>query len=142
MPETKELLSSQEFAKRAGVSPSTISKWLRSGKIEGSKQGGKWMISADQLNKTPNAASSNTNPKQAHATGAGAVKPAGSPSAGKPHKKAYTIEEFSSITYLTPFGVERYLKEKRLSGTRNESGQWQIDGANLENPAIQRLVRK
>lgn len=46
------------------------------------------------------------------------------------------------MTYLTPFGVERYLKEGRLSGTRSASGQWQVDGVNLDKGDIQRLVRK
>lgn len=142
MSDPSILLSSQEFAEKIGVSTSTVSKWLRSGKLKGSKQGGKWMISADQLTEAAPAASSQSPVKQPQTTDACKAEPTTAPATGKADKKSYTVEEFSTMTYLTPFGVERYLKDGRLSGTRSASGQWQIDGANLDKGNIQRLVRK
>jgi hypothetical protein len=55
--------------------------------------------------------------------------------------RAYTVSEFVEITYLTEFGVERWLKQGRLTGQQNEKGDWLIDTANLQVPDVKRLVR-
>ncbi|MDA8139627.1 MAG: helix-turn-helix domain-containing protein [Desulfobacteraceae bacterium] len=139
MPDSKGMLSSQEFAEKAGVSTSTVSKWLRSGKIKGSKEAGKWMISTDQLAAVSSPAAAVIPAKSVAPT---AAKKETTPASTKANKAAYTIEEFSAISYLTPFGVERYLKEGRLSGLKNSSGQWQVDGSNITKEDIQHLLRK
>lgn len=96
------------------------------------------MISADQL---PQAAASPTEVKPPQTSSANIEKkpPVTIDKITKSNK--YSIEEFSSMTYLTPFGVERFLKEGRLSGCKDASGQWQVDGSNLDREDIQRLVR-
>lgn len=136
MADPKAMMSTQEFARKAGVSPSTVSKWLRTGKIKGTKQGRKWLISIDQLDQT-GASQSNTDASKSAALSQPA-KPAGTSSSAK----TYTIETFSEITYLTPFGVERYIKEGRLATTQDAAGKTVIAASNLENPNIQRLLRK
>ncbi|MEJ2282265.1 MAG: hypothetical protein P8X85_01575 [Desulfobacterales bacterium] len=45
------------------------------------------------------------------------------------------------MTFLTENGVREWLKKGRLTGRQNESGEWVIDAANLEQPGIKRLVR-
>lgn len=139
MSDPNGLLTSQEFAKQAGVSTSTVSKWLRSGKIKGSKEGGKWMISASQLSLA--AASDETADQTAPAVITTAKKEMAAP-VKKESKSSFSVDEFSALTYLTPFGVERFLREGRLTGLKSDTGQWQVDGSNLEKPDIQHLLRK
>jgi hypothetical protein len=55
--------------------------------------------------------------------------------------KAYSLAEFVNITYLTENGVKAWLKQGRLSGRQNETGEWMIDAANLDAPYVKRLVR-
>ena len=132
MAASNDMLTTQQFAEKASVSASTVSKWLRAGKINGVKEGRKWMISADQLSQVSASQEPTTKTKP---TDAASTAPA------KAGKKGYSIEQFSEITYLTPLGVERYLKEGRLSGTRETSGEWVVDKANLEKSDIKHLVR-
>jgi hypothetical protein len=127
MSDTPSLLTAQQFADQAGVSTSTAQKWLRSGKIRGVKQNGKWMIAAEQLEKL---ADSPESPRSE--TG---KKPAG-------RATGYSLDEFSAMTYLTVYGVERYLKEGRLLGTRGTDGCWRIDPDCLAMPNIRHLLRK
>ncbi len=42
---------------------------------------------------------------------------------------------------MTENGVKEWLRQGRLTGLQNESGEWMIDAANLEVPSIKRLVR-
>lgn len=133
MATSNDMLTTQQFAEKASVSASTVSKWLRSGKIKGEKEGRKWMISADQL---PQVSAS-----QEPAAGTKPTALASAAQAKAGNTKGYSIEQFSEITYLTPLGVERYLKEGRLSGTRETSGKWVVDAANLEKSDIKHLVR-
>ena len=117
-------LSTGEFAKKAGVSTSTVSKWLRDGKIRGEKKKGRWVISESELaglEKEPQA-------------GPGARSP-------KASDQVLTIEQFSAMTYLTEFGVRKWLKQGRLKPAVDPSGNAGVDAANLENPLIKRLVR-
>jgi len=55
--------------------------------------------------------------------------------------KAYSLAEFVNMTYLTENGVKAWLKQGRLSGRQNETGEWMIDAANLDAPYVKRLVR-
>ena len=63
--------------------------------------------------------------------------------APKPTKAAkfFSVAEFADMTYLTEYGVMRWLKEGKLKGQRDEKGAWQIDASNLEVPNVKRLVR-
>jgi excisionase family DNA binding protein len=137
MTTSNHMFTTQQFAERASVSPSTVSKWLRDGKIKGIKKGGKWMISADQL-------PAQTSPEKESTIAAPAVEskkaPAQNPADANP-QNGYSLEQFSQITYLTPYGVERYLKEGRLKGARDTSGKWVVDASNLERSDIKHLVR-
>ena len=128
-------ISTREFAQKAGVSASTVSKWLRSGKIRGQKKNGRWSVSPEELSKVappvkPVAAA----PKDR--TGAeskfASLKPGGT---------VFTIEQFSAMTYLTDFGVRKWLKEGRLRGAVDPSGNPGVDASNLDDPMIKRLLR-
>ena len=132
MTDPKEMLTSQRFADRAGVSASTISKWLKSGKVKGVKQNGKWMISADQLACIVPAKSTKPLAEPVSVNNSNPTSP----------RRTYSIEEFSTMTYLTVYGVERFLKEGRLSGRKDVAGKWLVDHTNIEQLDIQRLLRK
>jgi excisionase family DNA binding protein len=147
-----QLLTTGEFASLAGIASSKISKLIREGKIKAEKKSGKWMISSSELKaaqelskkgKTaPKKKTSKASPKKATV----AKKPAPSEKT-KPAKgtasaaKAYTLEEFVNMTYLTETGVRQWLKQGRLTGLQNETGEWMIDAASLDTPHIKRLVR-
>ncbi len=127
-----QFISTQAYAEQAGISPSTVTKWLRSGKLKGCKEGGKWLVSTDQQ---PGQTAAVSNP-------AATLPPNTVPAASPPAEMAYSVEEFSALTYLTAFGVQTWLKAGRLSGTMDTSGRWRVDAANLQDPKFQRLVRK
>ncbi len=140
MPQSEKLLSTQEFAKKAGVSAGTVSKWLRSGKLKGKKQSGKWLIDASELSAVGGHQSLEPNEKPA------APKTAAKPKAAAPKTKSsaktFTVEEFSAMTYLTEFGILKWIKQGKLSFTLDESGQPRIDASNLENPSLKHLIRQ
>lgn len=131
MSGSQDYLTTQEFAKKAGVSASTVTKWLRSNKINGKKKSGKWMISPGELAKLTSTQRGETE------------KPSETPSLSKSHSgaKAYSIQEFSAMTYLTEYGVSKWLKEGRLKGASDDSGQPLVASSNLEDPNIKRLIR-
>ena len=85
-------------------------------------------------------------PKSAPKKAAVAKKP-GPSKKTKPAKgtaspaKAYSLAEFVKMTYLTENGVKDWLKQGRLSGRQNETGEWMIDAASLDAPYVKRLVR-
>ena len=139
MSAPKEMLTNQKFAERAGVSPSTVSKWLKSGKVKGVKQNGKWMISTDQLTAVAVALPA---APLAQPVAAKSITASANTSKPGPAQRTYSIEEFSAMTYLTTYGVERFLKEGRLTGHKDEAGKWSVDHANVERPEIQHLLRK
>lgn len=136
MAKSDTLLTTREFAQKAGVSAGTVSKWLRQGTINGKKTSGKWSISAAELIKVtqqpgePHSPAGNPGPR----TDAASSK---ADSAGT----SYSIQEFSDMTYLTPWGVQQWLKEGRLKKSEDAGGQLRVDGSNLENPDIKRLLR-
>jgi hypothetical protein len=90
----------------------------------------------------PNKKTSKSVPKKAAAT-----KKSAPPQKAKPAKgtasaaKAYSLAEFVKMTYLTEKGVKAWLKQGRLSGRQNETGEWMVDAANLDAPYVKRLVR-
>jgi len=55
--------------------------------------------------------------------------------------KAIPLADFVNMTYLTENGVKEWLKQGRLIGLQDESGQWMIESANLEVPDVKRLMR-
>lgn len=133
MSSSKDFLTTKEFADKAGVSTSTVSKWLRTKKIEGQKKGRKWIIAAAEIAKvtTAKAQKSETPSKK--------TKPKASESAGS--GKAYSVKEFSEMTYLTEFGVEKWLKEGRLVRAVDGSGQTMVAASNIDLPGVKRLLR-
>jgi hypothetical protein len=56
-------------------------------------------------------------------------------------KKAYSVSEFSEMTYLTPYGVNEWLKQGKLQGKKDNKGNWQVDPASLQLPIMKKLVR-
>ncbi len=152
MATRSQLLTTGEFASQAGIASSKVSKLIRDGKIKAEKKSGKWMISssevtvAQDLSKkakpAPKKKASKTAPEKATV----AKKPAPSEKT-KPAKgtasaaKAYSLAEFVNMTYLTETGVRQWLKQGRLTGLQNETGEWMIDAANLDTPYVKRLVR-
>ena len=136
MSSSKDSLTTTEFAKKTGVSTSTVSKWLRAKKITGTKKGGKWLIASSEIAKVSAASPKKTAeaPQKKKPTAASPAKP-------KSGAKSYSIKEFSDLTYLTEYGVEKWLKEGRLVAAQDASGQPRVDAANLEHPAVKRLVR-
>jgi excisionase family DNA binding protein len=130
---SNELWTTQQFAQQAGLSASTISNWLRSGKLKGIKQGRKWMIPADQLATVQKAASPSAEKK---------ASPAPADSESSNASKSYSISEFAAMTYLTELGVQRWLQAKRLEGIRQADGKLRVTAANLDKPEVVRLLRK
>ncbi|MCP4689416.1 MAG: helix-turn-helix domain-containing protein [Desulfobacterales bacterium] len=145
----KELLNNNEFSALTGIPSSTLRKWLLKGKIKGVKRGGQWMIPKSQLQHdnvlartggaAPSGAAAPPPPAKKKASAAPAAKKAPAAKAGK---GAYSIPEFSELTYLTESGVEEWLISGRLSGAVDDQGAWRVDAANLETPDIKRLVRE
>ena len=131
MGQKDNLLTAKEFAARSGLTVNQVTKMLRTEKIKGHKQSGRWMISASEL------PSSGKQPPAAKPAKAPASKPAQSPRA----MQTYTVSEFSEKTYLTETGVRRWLAQGRLRGTRSSDGQWQVDAASPELPAVRHLMR-
>jgi len=143
MPEEIKNLTTKEFADRAGLSASTVSRYIRDGKINGIKESGRWMIPESEVGRFNKEQAGAEEPKTSPAAAEAAPvekkpekKPA--PAAGG---KAYTVEEFSRLTFLTPSGVLKYLKAGLLTGTPGADGQWQIAAENLQSKRIRHLVR-
>ena len=131
MGPNEPLLTTKEFASRSGLSVAQVTKMLREKKLSGQKQSGKWMIPASALEnsgETPPPASSK---KAAPAQTA-------RPSATAP---GMSVSEFSAKTYLTEAGVIKWLKKGRLKGAKTGAGEWQVDAASLELPAVKHLLR-
>jgi len=146
----KNLLSTSEFAAKAGIATSKVSKLIREGKIKAEKISGKWMIHPRELKTMePQQVSKATtppttqkavkpSPKKAAAADKKTMPPAKEKTAGA---KAYSVAEFADMTFLTEYGVMDWLRKGRLIGKQNAAGEWLIDAANLDAPNIERLVR-
>ncbi|MEE4263207.1 MAG: hypothetical protein V2I56_10990 [Desulfobacteraceae bacterium] len=80
-------------------------------------------------------------------TKAAAAEKSTLPKKAKPAKaktsaaKTIPLADFVNMTYLTENGVKEWLKQGRLTGLQDESGQWMIEAANLEVPGVKRLIR-
>jgi predicted site-specific integrase-resolvase len=136
MDKSNALLTTREFAQKAGVSAGTVSKWLRKGTIKGKKINAKWSISAAELAKV------NQTPGSPPAPSKQPIPKVDAPAANSATvNRSYSIQEFSDMTYLTPYGVEKWVKEGRLKKTVDAAGQLKIDGSNLDNPDVKRLLR-
>jgi len=137
MAKQGEYLTTKEYAKKMGMTVSTVTKQLRSGKIKGVKQGGKWMIPAGASAPKPAA------PKKAAPKDLPKPKPASASSAppASDAQSSYSIEEFSNITFLTPFGVKEWLRKGMLNGSQTGSGDWRVDGSSLNLDQVKRLLR-
>ena len=136
MPKPNNFLTAQEFAKTAGVSPATVSKWLREGTVSGVKRSGKWSISSAELSKVTPLGKTTKTPLPPPVHQSSPVAPA-----SKTAAKSFSIREFSDLTYLTEFGVQKWLKEGRLKKIVDADGQVKVDGSSLEDPNVKRLLR-
>lgn len=160
MAKKSKMLPTSEFSQMSGISVSTLNKWIRDKKIKAKKQSGKWMIGEDQLKaeavqnyRAAKPAKTATGAKKKTAKSDKKLVAAAKKSKQKVEKlekataepaiggKAYTIGEFSALTYLTDFGVREFLKNGRLKGAIDSSGNWQVAAENLMDPLIKHLVR-
>ena len=146
----KNQLSTREFALKAGITTSKVSKLIREEKIKAEKISGKWMIHPRELKiKEVQEVSKATKPpakqkakKSSQKKAAAAAKKPMAPAKGTAGgAKAYSVAEFVDMTFLTEYGVMDWLRKGRLTGKQNAAGEWLIDAANLDAPSIQRLVR-
>ena len=152
MTQNNQFLTTGEFASRAGIPTSKVSKLIREGKIKAEKKSGKWMIHPDQIQaKAVQEPGKGSKPKPKNiAAKAPREKAAAGTTKSVQTKKeieplagqACSISEFVKITYLTEFGVRQWLKQSRLTGRQNKKGEWLIDAANLQVPDVKRLVRE
>ena len=146
MAQSKQLLTTSEFASKVGIETSKVSKLIREGKIKAEKKSGKWMISQSQLKAdSVKKLSKGTKPaakKKATTAAKEPIEPKKKKTnQRKPAAKSYSISDFAGMTYLTKNGVLEWLKQGRLIGQQNSSGDWLIEAANLEVPDVKRLVR-
>jgi hypothetical protein len=146
----KNRLSTREFASKAGIGTSKVSRLIREGKIKAEKISGKWMIHPDELkimgtqkaSKTTKPPKTQKTAKPSQGSVAAAAKKPMPPAKGTAaDTKAYSVAEFADMTFLTEYGVMDWLKKGRLTGKQNAAGEWLIDASNLDAPNIERLVR-
>lgn len=166
MAKKSQTLTTADFSKNTGIPVAAVSRLLRTGKIKGEKVSGRWLINRSQLQaeavlalrnppdslkighpkvsaKGPAAGKQQKSIKPATQTpgqrsGAGAGS---SPSYSAGRSRSYTVAEFSSLTYLTEYGVVKFLKDGRLKGVKDNNGQWRLSADNLASPAIRHLIR-
>jgi len=146
MAKDAQLLTSSEFAKKAGIPVSQVTKLIRDKKIKTVKKSGKWMLETSQIKAAQEAPKTSKKPSaKKKAAPKAAAKPKNAPTPKKkpaaPANKSCGIAQFAEMTYLTEQGVLNWLKQGRLTGRQDSNGEWQVDAANLEVPDIKRLVR-
>ncbi len=158
MAKKSKMLPTSEFSKRSGISASTLNKWIRDKRIKAEKQSGRWMIGEDQLKSKAVRDFGGAKPAKTADTKKKTAKSAKKPAAtarqplkaAKPKKtpkkapagaKTYSVDEFCSMTYLTEFGVRKFLQLGRLKGEIDAGGNWQVSAENLLDPSIKHLVR-
>ncbi len=145
MAKQDQLLTTREFASRAGIATSSVTKLIKVGKIAAEKKSGKWMITADQLKSE--VLKGLSGPVKPAAKKKSAEKKPPASAKEKPTKaktsaaKTYSIAEFAAMTYLTEKGVRDWLKQGRLAGQQDQTGDWQLDAVNLDKPDVKRLIR-
>ena len=129
-------LSTKKFSALTGIPAAQIARWLREGRLQGTKKSGRWFIPHDQL-QAPCILQHRKSTKPSAHTAA----PAQAASASENTNAFYTVERFAQITYLTEWGVRDWLKKGMLSGQKDDKGDWQISAASLESPPVKRLLR-
>jgi len=134
MAETDKTLTTGEFSQITGIAVSTITHMLRLNKIRGEKRSGKWAIYESELQHSAVATQED---RRGISTSVG-------PNLDTPTaaQKAYDVETFVQMTYLTEKGVRQWLKSGRLSGRTGADGKVLVDTANLDRPELQHLIRK
>ncbi len=139
MAKDAQLLTTSEFAKKAGIPVSKVTKLIRDGKIQAEKKSGKWMIESSQVKAAEEA--SKTPKKQTAKKKAAPKAPTTKKKKAVSAGKSDSASQFAEMTYLTEKGVKDWLRKGRLTGGQDSKGEWQVDAANLDNPNIKHLVR-
>lgn len=138
MATPENLLTTKEFSQRSGKPMSTVQKWLRSGKLSGTKIGTRWYISPSELSELTTDEGGSAPAAGENSTAAPEAKTEGEKaSAGA----SYSVAEFSALTYLTETGVLRWLKSGRLMGERAGDGSWTVKAESLDLPQLRHLIR-
>ena len=133
MVENGKTLTTGEFSRMTGISAPTITQMLRQDKIRGEKRSGKWAIFESELqNKTILG-------KKGRGKALAGPDPIFNAHAAP---KAYDVQTFVQMTYLTEKGVRQWLKTGRLSGRTDANGNLLVDTANLNRSEFKHLVRK
>ncbi len=134
MADNGKTLTTSEFSQMTGIAVSTVTQMLRQGKINGEKRNGKWAIYESALQNQSGVtkidrgdASTRLGPIFETPTDSG---------------KAYDVETFARMTYLTEKGVRQWLKTGRLSGRTDTGGKMLVDATNLDRSELRHLVRK
>ena len=136
MSPKQKLMTTSEFARKAGLKPAMVSKLIREGKIEAAKVSGRWRIEPDQLKMV-----AAQNPGQRAPVKMAKAAPKGKKKTGS-SSKALSVADFAAMTYLTEKGVVQWLKTGRLKGRMEPNGEYSVDAENLKRPDVSRLVRK
>jgi len=139
MAKKPKKLSTREFSRLSGMSMSTVRQKIRQGKIKAVKSSGNWQIPEDQLEASAVQEAAGASPP-----GAARKSPAKKKEPAEPDRRSpgrFSVGDFSARTYLTEHGVIQYLKQGRLKGAQDENGHWWVDASNLQNPALQHLLR-
>lgn len=134
MSDNDSTLTSAEFSKKTGIAVSTITQMLRQGRLCGEKRGGKWAIFESELENQ--AVTGTKDRRKPSPASPGPIFEAQAASG-----KAYDVETFARMTYLTEHGVRQWLRTGRLSGRIETGGKALIDASNLDRPDLQHLVR-
>jgi hypothetical protein len=122
MDSPEKYLTTKEFSDLSGIPVSSLRQVLRDGKLMAKKSSGKWMIPESQLQAT-------------------SPKPIEKSDEPAPATKAYSIEEFAEMTFLTVYGVEQWLKKGLLVGISDPEKGLRVDAESLEIPNVKRLLR-
>jgi hypothetical protein len=106
---------------------------LRKDKIRGEKRSGKWAIFESELQNKAILG------KKGRGEALAGPDPIFNAQAAP---KAYDVQTFVQMTYLTEKGVRQWLKTGRLSGRTDANGNLLVDAANLNRTEFKHLVRK
>ena len=133
MPDNEKTLTTAEYAKKAGLATSTVARMLRDGKLaaKNAAANGSFMPTRRKA-----AVRKKSNRPQRPPSG-----PA--PISNNPPSSttSYDIEAFSPIDFPDENGVRQWLKDGRLSGGTDSSGNLKVDASNLERAEFKHLVR-
>ena len=118
MTDEQNFMTTREFSLKTGRSVSSITRMLREGKLKGKKVSGKWLIQESPTPDKPDVSAQSAD-----------------------QTTRYPLDDFARMTFLTPYGVELWLKEGRLIGERDNEGNWYVDAESLKIPNVKRLIR-